>query len=107
MEVIVECREVEDLLGAYLDGELEAAVSTSVRDHADTCVPCRQRLANLESIGRMVRLAPYYQAPDGLRARLTHARTRTTARPPWLGWAAAAVLVASVTGSLVFVRSLT
>jgi anti-sigma factor (TIGR02949 family) len=105
MEVIVECREVEDLLGAYLDGELEAAVSTSVRDHAATCAACRQRLANLESIGRIVRRAPYYQAPHGLRARLTNARTRTAA-PHWLAWAAAAVLVASVTGSFVFVRSL-
>jgi len=103
----VECREVEDLLGAYLDGELEAAVSTSVRDHADTCAACRQRLATLETIGRMVRRAPYYQAPDALRARLTYARTRTAATPHWVAWAAAAVLVASVTGSIVFVRSAT
>ena len=103
----MECREVEDLLGAYLDGELEAAVSTSVRDHADTCASCRQRLANLETIGRMVRRAPYYQAPDALRARLTYARTRTAATPRWVAWAAAAVLVASVTGSIVFVRSST
>jgi mycothiol system anti-sigma-R factor len=103
----VECREVDDRLGAYLDGELEPAASTSVRDHADTCAACRQRLANLESIGRMVRRAPYYQAPDGLRARLTHARTRSAATPHWLAWAAAAVVVASLAGSIVFVRSST
>jgi mycothiol system anti-sigma-R factor len=103
----VECREVDDRLGAYLDGELEPAASTSVRDHADTCAACRQRLANLESIGRMVRRAPYYQAPDGLRARLTHARRRSAATPHWLAWAAAAVVVASLAGSIVFVRSST
>ena len=101
----MECREAEGLLGAYLDGELEPAVSTSVRDHADTCAACRQRLANLESIGRMVRRAPYYQAPDGLRARVTQARTRSTTTSHLLAWAAAAVMVASLTGSILFVRS--
>jgi anti-sigma factor (TIGR02949 family) len=107
VEGIVECGEVEDLLGAYLDGELDPAVSTSVRDHADTCAACRQRLANLESIGRMVRRAPYYQAPDALRARITHARMRSRATSHLLGWAAAAVMVVSVSGSILFVRSST
>jgi len=107
VEVIVECREVEDLLGACLDGELEPALATSVRGHADTCTTCRQRLANLESIGRMVRHAPYYQAPAGLRAQVIHARARSAATPHWLAWAAAAVVVASLTGSIVFVTSAT
>jgi anti-sigma factor RsiW len=107
VEGIVDCREVDGLLGAYLDGELEPAVSTSVRDHADTCAACRQRLANLEALGRMVRRAPYYQAPDALRARLTPARTRSAAPSQWLAWAAAAVLVASLTGSILLVRSST
>jgi mycothiol system anti-sigma-R factor len=105
VEGIVKCREVEDLLGAYLDGELESAVSTSVRDHADTCAACRERLANLESIARMLRRAPYYQAPDALRARLMHSGTRSTATSHLLAWAAAVVIVASLTGSLLFVRS--
>jgi anti-sigma factor RsiW len=101
----VECREAEGLLGAYLDGELEPAVSTSVRDHLDACAACRQRLANLESIGRMVRRAPYYQAPEPLRARLTRAHTRSSAPSQVLAWAAAVVMVASLTGSILFVRS--
>ena len=102
----MECREAEDLLGAYLDGELEPAVSTSVREHVDTCATCRQRLANLESIGRMVRRAPYYQAPDAVagagHARLERDQTATLAL---LAWAAAAVMVASLSGSILFVRS--
>jgi anti-sigma factor RsiW len=103
----VDCREVEGLLGAYLDGELEPAVSMSVRDHADACADCRQRLANLESLGRMVRRAPYYQAPVGLRARLMQGRTQSPATSHRLAWAAAAVMVASLTGSMLFVRSAT
>ena len=102
----MECHEVEDLLGGFLDGELEPAVSASVREHVDACAACRQRLATLESVGRMVRRAPYYQAPAALRARLAQTRTRSApASAPWLAWAAAAVMVASLTGSIWFVRS--
>jgi len=107
VEGIVECREVDGLLSAYLDGELDPAASTSVRDHADTCAACRERLANLESIGGMVRRAPYYQAPDALRARVAHAGTRSAATSHLLRWAAAAVMVVSLTGSILFVRSST
>ena len=103
----MDCREVEGLLDAYHDRELEPAVSTSVRDHVEACAACRQRLANLESTGRMVRRAPYYQAPAGLRAQVIHGRARSAATPHWLAWAAAAVVVASLTGSIVFVRSAT
>ena len=103
----MDCHEVEGLLSAYLDGELEPAVSTSVGAHVNTCAACRQRLANLESVGRMVRRAPYYQAPDRLRARLTQSRTRSTTRSQLLAWAAAVVMVASLSGSILFVRSST
>jgi anti-sigma factor RsiW len=105
MEGTVGCREIEVLLDAYQDRELEPAVSTSVRDHVDTCAACHRRLANVESIGRMIRRAPYYQAPDALRARLTHARRPSTAASHLLAWAAAVVMVASLTGSILFVRS--
>ncbi len=101
----MDCREVEGLLDAYQDRELEPAISTSVRDHVDACAACQRRLANVESVGRMIRRAPYYQAPDTLRARLTHARTRSPAASHLLAWAAAVVMVASLTGSIWFVRS--
>jgi anti-sigma factor RsiW len=101
----MDCHEVEGLLGAYQDRELEPAVSLSVRDHLDACAACRHRLATVESIGRLIRRAPYYQAPEALRARLMQARTARSATSGRLAWAAAAVIVASLTGSLVFVRS--
>jgi anti-sigma factor RsiW len=106
VDSIVECSEVEGLLSAHLDGELEPAVSTSVRTHVDTCAVCRQRLANLESISRMVRRAPYYQASDALRARIARPPTRSTATSHLLAWAAAAVIVLSLTGSILLVRSM-
>jgi predicted anti-sigma-YlaC factor YlaD len=38
----VNCREVEGVLGADLDGELEPAVTASVQGHVDVCAACRQ-----------------------------------------------------------------
>jgi anti-sigma factor RsiW len=101
----VDCHEVEGLLDAYQDRELEPAVSTSVQDHVDACAGCRGRLANMDALGRMIRRAPYYQAPEALRARITQTRTRSTAPSRWLAWAAAVVMVASVSGSIWFVGS--
>jgi predicted anti-sigma-YlaC factor YlaD len=78
MEGAVDCREAKGLLDKYYDRELEPAASMSVHDHVDMCGACRQRLANLELIGRMIRRAPYYQPPDALRKRIAQARTRST-----------------------------
>jgi anti-sigma factor RsiW len=105
VEGIVDCREVEGLLDADLDGELEPAVAASVRHHVDACAACRERRATLASLGRRVRRVPYYQVPEALRARLTQARTRPRATSHRLAWAAAVVMAASVTGSLWMLRS--
>jgi anti-sigma factor RsiW len=100
----VDCRELENLLDAYLDRELESADSASVRDHVGSCVACRERLADRESLGRQVRRAPYYPAPDALRARLVQSRPRSSWTSPWLTWAAAAILMVSVAGSALIMR---
>jgi anti-sigma factor RsiW len=105
MEGPVDCDDVQPLLSVYQDRELDPAVSTSVRDHLDGCAACRGRLADLESIGRMVRRAPYYQASDALRARLAPVPARSTASSHLLAWAAAVVMVVSLSGSLLFISS--
>jgi anti-sigma factor RsiW len=105
VEGTVDCREVEGLLDPYHDGELDPAVSRSIRDHLDACAACRQLLAHRESIGQVIRQAHYYQASDALRARLTHRRTQSTATAHLLAWAAAVVMIASLAGSILFVRS--
>ena len=92
----MDCRDLERLLDAYLDRELEPAESASVRDHVGSCVVCRERLADRESLGRQVRRAPYYPAPDALRARLAQSRARAPWTSPWLPWAAAAILMVDV-----------
>ncbi|MEP7310546.1 MAG: anti-sigma factor [Acidobacteriota bacterium] len=99
----MDCRDVEGVLDAYLDRELEPAESAPVREHLGACAACRQRLADRESLGRLVRQVSYYTAPPALRARLAHSRRWAPGTSPRLAWAAAAVLAVSLAGSAAFI----
>jgi anti-sigma factor (TIGR02949 family) len=92
----MSCELVERDLDAYLDRELDAEASSAVREHVRTCAACRRQLAQRETLSRLVRRAPYYSAPDRLRARVLAQSTRATSVRRVLTWAAAAVLVLSV-----------
>jgi anti-sigma factor (TIGR02949 family) len=66
----MSCELVERQLDAYFDRELSAESSVVVRDHLDKCAACRDRLAVLSAVAMLVRAAPFYAAPDRLRARV-------------------------------------
>jgi len=92
----MSCELVERDLDAYLDRELDAEASAAVREHVRTCANCRRQLAQRETVSRLVRGAPYYSAPDRLRARVLGQSTGSNSARRVLTWAAAAVLVLSV-----------
>ena len=92
----MSCEVVERDLDAYLDRELDAESSAGVREHVRTCAGCRRQIAQREALARLVRSAPYYSAPDRLRARILAQSTRSASVQRVLTWAAAAVLVLSV-----------
>ena len=92
----MSCELVERDLDAYLDRELDAESSAAVREHVRMCAACRRQLAEREALTRLVRSAPYYSAPDRLRARVLAQSTRSNSMRRVLTWAAAAVLVLSV-----------
>ena len=92
----MSCELVERDLDAYLDRELDAAASTAVREHVRTCAACRRQFAQRETLSRLVRAAPYYSAPDRLRARVLAQSSQSHSVRRVLTWAAAAVLVLSV-----------
>src|SRR5437868_8743000 len=98
------CHDAGRRLDAYLDDELDPIERASVGDHIEGCPACRQRLARLESLGRLVRGLPYHAAPDRLRTAVTSAPGRGRVTPRILAWAAAVTLVASL-GSASAVRS--
>ena len=99
------CADVERDLDPYVDRELTAESAAAVREHLSTCASCRQRLADREALGQLVRSLPYYPAPDRLRARVAERTRRTASARQLLTWAAAAVIVVSVAGGISLVRS--
>jgi anti-sigma factor RsiW len=92
----MSCEYVERDLDAYLDRELDAQAATAARDHLTECAACRRRVAERETLSRLVRAAPYYSAPDRLRARVSGQTTRPESVRRILTWAAAAALFISV-----------
>jgi len=94
----VTCHEVGRLLDAYVDHELDQAQSASLQEHLASCVGCSRRVADRESLGRLIRSVPYYEAPDRLRAHIATARPRTRYTPSLLAWAAALTLAVSLGG---------
>jgi anti-sigma factor RsiW len=97
----MNCHDTGRLLGAYMDDELGPTEAAAIRDHLDACVTCRQQLAHLESVGRLVRSIPTYPAPARLRLKVMTAPKRTRVTPMFLAWAAAATLAVSLGGALV------
>jgi anti-sigma factor RsiW len=101
----MSCALVERDLDAYVDRELDAESARRVREHLDGCAICRQRVADRDALGRLVREAQYYPAPDRLRARVAAQTTRSQSYRQLLTWAAAAVLVLSIGGGITMMRS--
>jgi len=100
----VSCQDVERDLDPYIDRELDPGSAAAVRDHIDGCADCRQRVAEREALGRLVRSAPYYPAPDRLRARVAMQTARSGSVRRIGVWAAAAAVVISVAGGTMLLR---
>ena len=96
----MNCHEVSRLLDAYVDNELELPASAGVCEHVEACPPCQHRLAELESVRRLVQTLPYYTAPERLRAAVTATAPRWRVSPRVLALAAAAVMALSLGAGL-------
>jgi len=84
---MMTCRQIENELSAYVDGELADAVRSEVQAHLGACERCRQRLAQLErlsdGVARLPRLEPPPRFVSDLFRRL---RARPEPRQSWVDW---------------------
>jgi anti-sigma factor RsiW len=105
----VSCETIDQDLDAYGDRELDGDAAEIVREHLARCAPCRARIAERQALGRLVRSAPYYTAPDRLRARVSARIAQSHPRATYrvLSWAVAAALVVAVGGGFALVRTAT
>jgi anti-sigma factor RsiW len=98
----MNCHDAGRLLDAYIDDELGPAEAASIADHIEGCAACRQRLANRESLGRLVRSVPYHVAPTRLRTTIASAPRRSRITPGALAAAAAVMIAATLGGAVSF-----
>lgn len=98
------CEYVERDLDAYLDRELDAESTRVVREHLGGCATCRERVSEREALGRLVRSAPYFPAPDRLRMQIASTAARTTNIRRLVTLAAAAALVIAAGGGIALLR---
>jgi len=99
------CDEVQGHVDPYVDRELTADTADRIQGHLRTCVGCRQRVADREALGRLLKSLPSYQAPERLRAHVAGRLDWTRSARPLLTWAAAAALVVAIGGGVSLVRS--
>jgi anti-sigma factor RsiW len=67
----VNCKEAQNLLHAYGDGELDLVRSLDVEQHIRQCEGCLQEHRSLQALGTAIRSeAPRFDAPPRLRKRL-------------------------------------
>ncbi|AFQ47975.1 anti-sigma factor family protein [Burkholderia cepacia] len=64
----MDCNEARALLDADVDRELSAPDALRVQRHVEGCDSCRRERERIVALGRVVRQADYYRAPDALRA---------------------------------------
>ncbi len=122
----MSCQETQQLIHAYLDGELDLVRSTEIERHLNDCMACALACQNQRSLSSLVRGGSlYFRASAGLEDRL-HAdlseahrattksrasaatsrgphRTKWTPSKIWFGVTAAS-MVAAVMGSVLLAR---
>lgn len=89
------CADQELLLGALVDGELDAANTAMIEAHVARCDGCRAELERIDAVRRLVAAdGVRHRAPDGLAERIAQL-PELLATPPsrtrLLGWLASGV----------------
>ena len=104
----MKCRQAQQLLSAYLDGELAAAQAAALETHLPACSACRQELEALraisESLGEILRrVEPPADLLDRVMARVREiqaagpgARWRAAENPAWKKLAVGVGLAAGI-----------
>jgi anti-sigma factor RsiW len=95
----MSCDSVEDLLGAWLDNELDATQSAEVAAHVGTCNSCTASLERLRQLSAAMRSPELtWQPPAYFEARVMGAvrdaaRPQRSVRQPFWRWAALAACI--------------
>ena len=98
----MNCHDAARLIDPYIDDELAEADTASVVDHIDACALCRQRVADRESLRRLVRSVPYHAAPARVRMSIATGPRRSRMSSHVLAWAAGLAMAVTAAGTIGF-----
>jgi anti-sigma factor RsiW len=90
----VSCRECEELLSVYLDGELDPLRSADMDAHLLVCQGCAAAMERQGALKQLFVQAPYYRASDELRQRVMPRKAFRL--PQWLPVAASIAVLGFV-----------
>jgi anti-sigma factor RsiW len=96
----MNCHEAASLIDLYVDDELAAADAASLVDHIEGCALCRQRVADRESLRRLVRSVPYHAAPAQVRLSIAAGPRRSRMSSHVLAWAAGLAIAVTAAGTI-------
>lgn len=105
----MNCKETENRLQAFLDGDLDAIRSRQIRAHLGQCGKCAALKRDFESLAQLAKETPAARTPEDFEIRLRQQMaTRQVRRPIWtqrgapLTWGAAAAVTVLVVSTLFF-----
>jgi hypothetical protein len=76
----MQCHQAREKISAYMDHELDAALSRNVESHLQGCAECREVLKEFQEIDGMVRALPRFDlGPDFARQMIMKASGPTAA----------------------------
>ncbi len=79
----MSCPDMQDLLHAYVDGELDVAHTLEVERHLQGCPDCARASAELRELRRALQAClPRFQPPGELRLRISNALRHNQAGQP-------------------------
>ncbi|BCL80104.1 membrane protein [Ktedonobacteria bacterium brp13] len=103
----MDCTEVQRLLHAYLDAELDMADTLEVEQHLQECKACLQSYNNYQEIRTAIKTSSlYFQAPEKLRNNIRSSVRKANRNvflahvTSWRGLSVAAVLICAILLSL-------
>jgi anti-sigma factor RsiW len=98
----MNCHEAALLIDPYVDDELAEAEAASVVEHTEGCALCRQRVADRESLRRLVRSVPYLAAPTRVRMSIANGPRPFGMSSHALALAAGLVIAVAAAGTIGF-----
>src|SRR5262249_48330687 len=98
----MRCNDTRELIGAYIDGELDLVRSLDIEGHLHECSVCSQEYESHRILRRAIRAGDlYFDVPAGLQRRVTARLGRKNewrqSAPSWSRpWAIAEAAVVAV-----------